>query len=83
MGKGFFNFLFYFKFFFQLNDDEKINEKEDDLELKTIYSKLLVLLGVGETIDGALKKLNSQKGFKFFQLYSTFMLFTQLYSSYK
>jgi len=53
------------------------------LELKTIYSKLLELLGVGETIDGALKKLNSQKGFNFFQLYSTFMLFTQLYSSYK
>uniref|UniRef100_A0A915PDI3 Uncharacterized protein n=2 Tax=Meloidogyne TaxID=189290 RepID=A0A915PDI3_9BILA len=46
----------------KLNDDEKINEKEDDLELKTIYSKLLELLGVGETIDGALKKLNSQKG---------------------
>ncbi|KAL7078073.1 hypothetical protein ACQ4LE_002118 [Meloidogyne hapla] len=46
----------------KLNDDVKTNEKEEDLELKTIYSKLLDLLEVGETIDGALKKLNSQKG---------------------
>ncbi|KAF7639917.1 Lissencephaly-1-like protein [Meloidogyne graminicola] len=46
----------------KLNDDDKTDEKEEDIELKTIYSKLLELLEVDDTIDATLKKLNSQKG---------------------
>jgi hypothetical protein len=47
---------------FQLSDSEREAPEKQALDAGTIYSRLLEILQDKETIAGALKKLNIQKG---------------------